>query len=379
VFARAPRADFACHTKEVAHRELSGIVQEAWVALGDPRSIVNVVEISANVSTNRVYRIYLNDGSTAVSKVSSYGSYFLFAEDHDRLHRCSSYLATSETSQRWALFLAHMFEKDGRPFTWYNGSIWATFYEDIPRADSLPKVLSNGQIATLGREIAEFHLACAPLAQKLPPTSNSVKGDLIHLLDLLESPFASKNFGLLDEDIGVLHRDTHNLLIEFENLHYDEWPRIPVLIDWNLGNFSVVFDESIPPNARETSAEFQLFSRWDYDWFRLESRMFDFYFLSRVSSSTGDRTSFTYSPHTLLEPRFIEFLRAYHEVYPLSEQEIQFLPLAYRFFLLNYVIREGARFFRDDLCQQFRGEVARRYLRQVNALSFEPLVKALGF
>jgi hypothetical protein len=66
-------------------------------------------------------------------------------------------------------------------------------------------------------------------------------------------------------------------------------------------------------------------------------------------------------------------------VYPLSEQEIRFLPLAYRFFLLNYVIREGARFFRDDLCQQFREEVARRYLRQVAAMSFEPLVKALGY
>ena len=23
---------------------------------------------------------------------------------------------------------------------------------------------------------------------------------------------------------------------------YDEWPKMPVLIDWNLGNFSVEFD-----------------------------------------------------------------------------------------------------------------------------------------
>jgi hypothetical protein len=44
---------------------------------------------------------------------------------------------------------------------------------------------------------------------------------------------------------------------------------------------------------------------------------------------------------------------------------------------LNYVIREGARFFRDDLCRQFREEVARRYLRQVSSLDFSPLFDAL--
>ena len=232
------------------------------------------------------------------------------------------------------------------------------------------------QVENLGREMAEFHAACAPMASKLPPTSNSVKGDLIHLLDLLESPFATRNFNLLPEDIGVLHRDTHQLLLQFETFHYDEWQRIPVLIDWNLGNFSVIFNNAAAGNA-DDGGGFRLFSRWDYDWFRLESRVFDFYFLSRVSSSTGDRTTFTYSPHTLLEPRFLAFLRAYHGVNPLTADEVRFIPLAYRFFLLNYVIREGARFFRDDLCRQFREEVARRYLRQVAQLDFAPLLSTL--
>jgi Ser/Thr protein kinase RdoA (MazF antagonist) len=73
----------------------------------------------------------------------------------------------------------------------------------------------------------------------------------------------------------------------------------------------------------------------------------------------------------------LRFLSAYHAVNPLSEREVRFIPLAYRFFLLNYVIREGARFFRDDLCRQFREEVARRYLKQVSVLDFEPLLRAL--
>jgi hypothetical protein len=347
------------------------VVRAAWAELGDPRPIVEVHEISANVSTNRVYRVVLGDNGTVVCKVSSYGAYFLFAEDHDRLHRCARMLSTNPETNRWAPFLANVLERDGRPFTWYDGSIWAVFYEDVPRAESLPRVLSVAQVENLGREMAEFHAACQPMARHLPPTSNSAKGDLIHLLDLLESPFASRNFNLNPEDIGVLHRDTHQLLLQLEACHYDEWLRIPVLIDWNLGNFSVVF------NNADDAGSFRLFSRWDYDWFRLESRIFDFYFLSRVSSSTGDRTTFTYSPHTLLEPRFIAFLRAYHEVNPLSADEVRFIPLAYRFFLLNYVIREGARFFRDDLCRQFREEVARRYLRQVSSLDFSPLFDAL--
>ena len=69
-----------------SHRQA---VDAAWAAYGDPRSIVSVDEVSANVSTNRVYRLHLDDGSTAVSKVSSYGSYFLFVEDHEQLDRCS--------------------------------------------------------------------------------------------------------------------------------------------------------------------------------------------------------------------------------------------------------------------------------------------------
>ena len=61
------------------------------------------------------------------------------------------------------------------------------------------------------------------------------------------------------------------------------------------------------PTAPDGS--FRLFSRWDYDWFRIEPRLLDFYFLSRVSSRTGDRTRFTYGAHTLVEPTFLDVPR----------------------------------------------------------------------
>ena len=53
-----------------------------------------------------------------------------------------------------------------------------------------------------------------------------------------------------------------------DDLGYHEWTKVPVLIDWNIGNFSVGMD----------GEGFKFFSRWDYDWFRIEPRMLDFYF-----------------------------------------------------------------------------------------------------
>jgi hypothetical protein len=140
-----------------------------------------------------------------------------------------------------------------------------------------------------------------------------------------------------------------------------------VLIDWNLGNFSVI------PTGNDITDGFRLHSRWDYDWFRIETRLLDFYFLSRVSSSTGDRTRFTYGAHTLIEPSFLALIRAYREVFPLSRDELRFLPEVYRFFILNYVVREGARFFRPDLCTMFRRDAVRSYLPAFDKLDFSPL------
>lgn len=255
-------------------------------------------------------------------------------------------------------------EKDGSLFTWYDKHMWAVFYDDVPRRDSLPRILTPDQVANLGREMAEFHLLCADIATKLPPSSKTIKIDAIRLLDALERPEADEDFGLDRAAIDVLWQHTHGFLERLNTIGYDEWQRIPVLIDWNLGNFSV---------ATKDDGSFRLFSRWDYDWFRIEPRMLDFYFLSRVSSSTGDRTQFTYGPHTLVEPRFIGFLKAYSDVFPMSVEELEFLPEVYRFFILNYVIREGARFFRPDLCAIFRRDAVSLYLPAFDRLDTSAL------
>ena len=214
------------------------IVRLAWTDYGDNRSIVEIVEVSAHVSTNHVFRLHLDDGSHVVGKVSSYGSYFLFAEDHDRLFK----LVQSLSNTQWSGFLAQVLPRDGRAYTWYDGSCWAAFYNDVERGTQLPRIISTDDIVFLAREIAGFHKACANAALDLPPTSNSVKGDAIHLLDQLSSEFAPRNFDLRESDISYLRTSTHNFLTNLENIHFDEWTKIPILVDWNLGNFSITQD-----------------------------------------------------------------------------------------------------------------------------------------
>ena len=156
-------------------------VRQAWHAYGDARVITAIVEVSAKVSTNHVYRLHFGDTTSAIAKVSSYGSYFLFCEDHDRLHACHDLLAGT----RHARLLADVLTKDDRPFTHYDGTTWVVFYDEVPRGRSLPRVLTDGQITTFAQEIALFHRACADIAPKIPLTSTSIKADAIHLLDLV--------------------------------------------------------------------------------------------------------------------------------------------------------------------------------------------------
>jgi hypothetical protein len=351
-------------TTDVRHRQ---VVAAAWNDYGDPRRIVDVAELSAMVSTNRVYRLTLDDGTRVIVKSSNYGSFFLFAEDHDRLHRANRLLGGGPYER----FLADAYTRDGKPYIWYDGEMWAIFYEEIEERDRLPRILSGAQVDCLSVELARFHKACADIAPKIPPASKTAKSDAVNLFEQTGARNAGQQFGLDRSRLDLVRRHTHRFLTAMHESGYDEWLKMPVLIDWNLGNFSVEFDE-------DDRSRFRLFSRWDYDWFRIESRLLDFYFLSRVSSRTGDRTTFTYASHTLLEPRFRRFLRAYHAEYPLIPEEVLFLKEAYRFFLLNYVVREGRHFFRYDFWQHLLRDAVDVHLPSLDSVDLTPLLRELG-
>jgi hypothetical protein len=96
-----------------------------------------------------------------------------------------------------------------------------------------------------------------------------------------------------------------------------------------------------------------------------------------VSSRTGDRTVFTYGPHTFVEPRFQLFLDAYHRVYPLRAADVLFLREVYRFFILNYVVRQGEAFFQPELALRLQREAVTSYLPAADALDLTPLLQLL--
>ena len=342
------------------------VVAAAWKEYGDPRAIVDVSELSAMVSTNRVYRLALDDGARVIVKSSNYGSFFFFAEDHDRLHRVNQLLRGGPYER----FLADAYTREGKPYIWYDGEMWAIFYEEIEAKDRLPRILTDSQVARLATELAQFHKACAAIAPRIPSPSKTAKSDAVNLFEQTGARNAAQHFALDRSRIDLVRRHTHRFLMAIHESGYDAWPKMPVLIDWNLGNFSVEFDH-------DDESRFRLFSRWDYDWFRIESRLLDFYFLSRVSSRTGDRTSFTYGVHTLLEPRFRRFLRAYHAEYPLGPDEVLFLKEAYRFFLLNYVVREGRHFFRHDFWQHLLHDAVDVHLPGLDEVDLTPLLDEL--
>ncbi len=339
----------------LSQRDGERAMRAMWSAFEDERSIASVVEVSANVSTNRVYRLTLSDATNIFVKASTFGSYFLFREDHDRIARLVRALSTSK---RFGNFLAKPLEQSSKVVTTYDGTVWAVAYEEVERRAQLPKILENPQIERLAHEIAAFHLecrdACAESAPtgRIPPASTSIKTDIIRLLDLGRDRLAARTLRLDHDQLDIVRRHAHQFLVALDDLGYDDMARIPVLVDWNLGNFSV----DSPTAGQSTEGEFSLFSRWDYDWFRTEPPWLDFYFLSRVSSQTGDRTQFSYGMHTLQEPRFQRFLAAYQEINPMTERDIAFLRETYRFFILHYVIANGDLFFRHDLATKLRAD-----------------------
>jgi hypothetical protein len=349
---------------DARHRDA---VAAAWREYGDSRRVADMRELSAMVSTNRVYRLTLDDDTRVIVKSSNYGSFFLFAEDHDRLHRTKQLLEGTQFEH----LLAGAFTRDGSPYIWYDGEMWVIFYDEVEARDRLPAILTDPQVAQLGSEMAHSHKACASLAPNIPPASKTAKSDAVNLFEMARARNAGDQLGLEPSRLDLVRRHTHRFLMSVHESGYDTWTKMPVLIDWNLGNFSVDY------TAADHSS-FRLFSRWDYDWFRIESRLLDFYFLSRVSSRTGDRTTFTYAAHTLLEPRFRVFLRAYHAVYPLSAAEVLFLKEAYRFFLLNYVVREGRHFFRFEFWQHLLHDAVDVHLPAVDDVDLTPLVRDLA-
>ncbi len=319
------------------------IIRYAWMAYDSTRPIKRITDISAMVSTNHVYKIQLEDGNNIIAKISYFGKYEHFVEDHTIINALSNNLPV-----RYENFLSRALMKGNQLFfhRFQNDIIdaWVVFFRPIKIKKSLSRRLEDKDIALLGKEFAEFHKSCSLIRHTLPITSKNMTTDVNQLLEVVD-----KDFPKYADDIK---RQCDLFLNNTYKINVRGFEKIPVFVDWNIGNFSV-------------SSNGKFYSRWDYDWFRMSSRIVDFYFISRIVSNVGDRTVFTYNVDTLMEDRFLLFLQHYHKVYPLTEPEVLFLQEAYRFFILNYVVREGNYFFRKSIAAQLQREVLEQHLPNI--------------
>lgn len=325
------------------------IITKAWEGYDASRTIRSIEDISANVSTNQVFRITFEDDDIIIAKLSSFGKYDHFKEDHRIIQSLSNNLLYPFEN-----FLARSLLKNNRVYIYRyrqgRTDAWVVFYNPTRIMERMPRRLDEGHIRKLAQQAAKFHKACSRASKVLPKSSKTMRTDINALLDQInkdESRFGTRT------QVDQLRYHCDLYLKGRAKYAANTFETIPVFLDWNIGNFSV-------------NNKMEFYSRWDYDWFRMSNRIMDFYFFSRVASNVGDRTVFSYYITTLMEDRFMIFLQEYHKLNPLTVNEIGFMKEAYRFFILNYVIKDGKHFFHEQYAQKLQQEAYDIYLPSVD-------------
>ncbi|MBK0379032.1 hypothetical protein [Mucilaginibacter segetis] len=341
--------------------DASVVIKKAWEGYDSSKKIRSIDDISARVSTNLVYRITFDDDDIIIAKLSYFGKYEYFKEDHRIIHTLSNNLLYPYES-----FLAKSLLKNNRVYIYRykqdKTDAWVVFYNPTRVLERLPRRLDEGMIKKLGQQAGKFHKACARVKNVLPKSSKTLRTDIDSLLLQLQKD--ETLFGTpMQADFLKYHCEL--FLRNRSKYNMNSFEIIPVFIDWNIGNFSV-------------TSKRELYSRWDYDWFRMSYRVLDFYFFSRVVSDAGDRTAFSYVIGPMMEERFIIFLKEYHKINPLTADEIRFLKEAYRFFILNYVIKNGKFFFNEYYAQKLQAEAFDIYLPSVDRdFNADKIIEAL--
>ena len=341
--------------------DFSTIIKEAWHTYAPDTPALSINDISARVSTNHVYKINLSPRKFIIGKLSYFGKFEHFKEDHTIINKLGSKLPAP-----YHKVLARSLTKNNEVFTYRykNDSvdIWVVFYKPVKIKESLPRRLNKTQIVDLGTELAQFHKACLEVTPQLPLSSKTLQSDIDHLLEILETDHGQyEHRGHID----TIKKQCNIFKENVSKFNLDEMIDIPVFVDWNIGNFSL-------------SEKGRFYSRWDYDWFRLSFRVMDFYFFSRVVSDIGDRTIFSYNIDIMEHERFLLFLKAYHKVFPLMASEIKMLKEAYRFFILNYVIKDGRYFFHEIYASRLQSEAYKYYFPNIDTnFNEEVLLKVL--
>jgi hypothetical protein len=338
------------------------IIKKAWDEYDNTKEIKSIFDVSAQVSTNHVFKVTFLDRNPVFAKLSYYGKFEHFREDHIIINNLANNIEWPYDN-----FLARSLVKNNDVFIYRykdeNLDAWVIFYNPIRIKKKMPRRLDEKNIVKLASELALFHKACMNVKNSLPCSSKTEISDIEHLLKVLGS---EPNCGFFGHE-ELIRRQCNIFIENADKMQFlQTFNRIPVFIDWNIGNFSVTGDG-------------KLYSRWDYDWFRVSTRVMDFYFLSRVVSDIGDRTIFSYLVDPLMEDRFLLFLKEYHRIFPLTEPEILFLKEIYRFFILNYVIKDGRYFFHEIYANKLQKEAYEIYFPALDKkFSADKILKAIN-
>lgn len=337
------------------------IINLAWNAFNAHKHIAKIEDISARVSTNYVYRVSFTSGGCIIAKLSQFGTHEHFVDDHKIINALANNLLYP-----FDQFLARSLNKNNQIFTYryreLDIDVWTVFYNPIRIDQKLPKILEADQITKLAEQMAFFHKTSSEILDELPTSAKTMETDILDFKALLETQQGKFNYGY---HTGQILQQCDLFLENSKKLGYAHFEKLPVFVDWNIGNFSV--DENL-----------NFYSRWDYDWFRMSPRVMDFYFWARVVRAEGDQTTFSYLPDPFMEDRFLLFLKAYHRVYPLTKAEILFIKEAYRFFILHYVVRLGNYFFLSHFAEKLVNEAFAVYFPEIDAFNAELLWQHLN-
>ena len=150
--------------------DFTHFIRQAWAEYGSKKKIKSITDISAMVSTNHVYKVSFSNRTFVIAKLSYFGAYQHFVEDHSIINELASKLGEPYTN-----LLAKSLTKNDKLFTYrYQDETfdaWVVFYHPVKVKTQLPRILDLDQIDNLGRELAKFHKACTDIAPALPTSS----------------------------------------------------------------------------------------------------------------------------------------------------------------------------------------------------------------
>src|ERR1700759_2500380 len=128
------------------------ILKKAWEGYDASKKIRDIEDISAMVSTNHVFKITFEDDDIIIAKLSNFGKYEYFKEDHRIIHSlCNNLLYPFEN------LLSKSLLKNNRVYTYKHKQgkkeAWVVFYNPTRVMERLPRRLSDDDIRRFGQQI----------------------------------------------------------------------------------------------------------------------------------------------------------------------------------------------------------------------------------